>query len=76
MLQTVATLFSLLFASGAMAIIVASVADDWVALRRALAGHDAAFASALPARTRQLKPARRARMIRFSPEAVPQRAVA
>lgn len=76
MLQTVATLLSLLLAGGALAVIVASLADEWTALRHALAGQQAGLVPALPARTRQVKSARRARFVRINPEALMRRAAA
>ncbi len=66
MVQTVATMISLLMAIGAVAVIAASIADDWAALHRALAPIGVGFASSLPPRTRRLVPAPRARIVRVS----------
>ena len=74
MLQTVATIISLLLAFGAVAIIWASIADDWEALRAALGLVPAQKESPLPPHIRA-KVARRARVFRVSP-AVAQRAAA
>ena len=75
MVQTVATMISLLIAVGATAVMAASIAEDWTALHRALAPA-AARGRALPPRTRQLVPARRARIVRISVPSSPLRAAA
>ncbi len=76
MVQTVATLISLLLSASALTVIGFSVADDWDALKRALGLHASSTTPPLPPRTRQLAPARRARMVRMSVEASPLRAAA
>ena len=75
MLQTVATIISLLLAFGAVAIIWASIADDWEALRAALGIVPAQNEAPLPPHVRA-KAARRARVLRVSPRTVPQRVAA
>ena len=75
MLQTVATITSLLLAVGAIAIITASIADDWDALRAALGLDVVGKTAPLPPHFRA-KAARRARVLRVSPRTVSQRAAA
>ena len=75
MVQVVATLVSLLVGLAALGVIGVSLAEDWDALKRALGVHDPRHAMALPPRTRQLAPARRARIVRIMPSEA-RRAVA
>jgi hypothetical protein len=75
MLQSVATLVSLMIAAGALAVIVNVLADDWRLVVRALGfgrSFDAkpVFAAARP------RGDRRARVVRVSPQSAPQRAAA
>jgi len=75
MLQTVATLVSLLLAFGAVAIIATSIADDWHAMLNALGlSPTARIASSLPQTQSRL--ARRARVLRVRPQAMSLRAAA
>jgi hypothetical protein len=76
MVQIVATLISLLLGASALIVIGFSVADDWDALKQALGFRISSATPQLPPRTRQITPARRARIIRLSVEALPQRAAA
>lgn len=76
MVQTVATLISLLLGASALTVIGFSVADDWDGLARALGFRNASTTPPLPPRTRQLAPARRARFVRLPAEASPLRAAA
>lgn len=76
MVQTVATLISLLLTASALVVIGFSVADDWETLKSALGFGHSSMTPPLPPRTRQVAPARRARMIRMSAESSPLRAAA
>lgn len=75
MVQTVATMISLLLTIGAIGVIAASIAEDWAALQRALVPATSRV-PVLPPRTRQLEPARRARIVRFTAPSSPLRAAA
>ena len=75
MLQTVATIISLLLAFGATAIIWASIADDWESLRSALDRGQPRDSAALPPRI-HAKAVRRTPVLRLSPRAVSLRAAA
>jgi len=75
MLQTVATIISLLLAFGATAIIWASIADDWEALCSALGRTSPTRGSALPPHV-HARPTRPARVVRINSRAVPLRAAA
>lgn len=76
MVQIVATLISLLLGASALLVIGFSLADDWDALKGALGFRTASATPPLPPRTRQITPARRARIIRLSAEASPLRVAA
>ncbi len=76
MVQIVATLISLLLGASALMVIGLSLADDWDALTRAFGLRAFSGTPPLPPRTRQLAPARRARIVRMSAEASPLRAAA
>ena len=75
MLQTVATIISLLLAFGAVAIIWASIADDWEALSAALGLVPAQNPAPLPPHFRA-KTAQRTRVLRVSPRTASLRAAA
>jgi hypothetical protein len=75
MVQIVATLASLLLAISALMVIGLSLAEDWDALKRALGRQTSSMTPPLPPHTRQLTPARRARIVRMSAES-PVRAAA
>jgi hypothetical protein len=68
MVQTVATLASLLIGISALAVIVLSLAEEWAALKRALGLGAFSSAPSLPPRTRQIITPRRARIVRLSVE--------
>lgn len=74
MLQTVATIISLLLAFGAVAIIAASIADDWDRMLNALGLSTDNAAPALPQARARI--ARRARVLRVRPQAASLRAAA
>jgi hypothetical protein len=76
MVQIVATLASLLIGISALAVIVLSLAEEWDAVKRALLRPAHSTTPPLPPRTRMLAPARRARMMRVTPEASSLRAAA
>lgn len=76
MVQTVATLISLLLGISGLAAIVLSLAEEWDAVKRAFLRNGRSTTPPLPPRTRQLAPARRARIVRITPEASPWRAAA
>ena len=67
MVQMVTTLVSLLAGLSALGVIGLSLAEDWDALKRALGVHNGRQMTPLPPHTRQLAPARRARMVRITP---------
>lgn len=73
MLQTVATLISTLIASGALALIVGVIADDWKVVRRVIGLRSMDTIRSAPARSR---PDRQARVVRVSAQSVPLRAAA
>ena len=75
MLHNVATIISLVLAFGAIALIWASIADDWEALRCALQPTSPTRGSALPPRV-HARSARRARVLGIRPQAVSLRAAA
>ena len=75
MLQTVATMVSLLLAIGAVAIIAASIAEDRDAMLRALGFAPAGAAPILPPQA-PARLARRARVLRVRPQAASLRAAA
>ena len=66
MVQTVATLVSLLIGISALAVIAFSLAEDWTALKRALGFGAFSTTPPLPPKTRQIISPRRARMVRLS----------
>ncbi len=66
MVQTVATLASLLIGFAALAVIAFSLAEDWEAFRRALGYRIASTTPPLPPKTRHIISARRARIVRLS----------
>jgi hypothetical protein len=66
MVQTVATLVSLLIGFSALAVIAFSLAEDWSAFKRALGLGAVSTTPPLPPRTRQIISARRARIVRLS----------
>jgi hypothetical protein len=70
MVQTFATLASLLIGIAALAVIAFSIAEDWAALKRALGIGAFSSTPPLPPRTRQIICARRARIVRLSVEPV------
>ena len=76
MLQSVATLISLLIMSGALALIVAALADDWKTIVRALGLRRPFEIAPLPYRARAFSGDRRAYVVRVSSQSVPQRAAA
>lgn len=76
MLQTVATMISMMMAGGGALVIAVSLAEEWEAMHRAMLGGSAVQPGRLPARTRRIASPRRARMVRFTPETAPSRAVA
>ena len=67
MLQTVATLVFLLLAGAGVAVIVASLLDDWAVLCQALGFGRTGNVAPLPPRTRAPGPLKTARLVRFSP---------
>jgi hypothetical protein len=67
---------SLLLSASALFVIGFSVADDWDAMKQALGLRLSSATPQLPPRTRQIASARRARIVRLSAEASPQRAAA
>jgi len=75
MLQTVATIISLLLALGAVAIIAASIADDWEAMMNAL-GLSPAPGSVPSLPQARARLARRVHVLRVKPQAVSLRAAA
>ena len=74
MLQSVATLISLLIAAGALAMMVAVLADDWRLVVRALRPRARLTVAPLPVRTR-VAADRRAHVVRVSSQSAPLRAV-
>lgn len=76
MVQTVATLISLLAGASALSVIGFSLVEEWDALTRALGRATPPLAAPLPRHVRQIAPARRARMVRLTPSALPLRAAA
>lgn len=75
MLQSVATLSSVLIMSAMVAIIVAMLADDWRAITAALGVKQAMTADLLPAAART-SGHRRARVVRIRSQSAPLRAAA
>jgi hypothetical protein len=75
MLQSVATLSSVLIMSAMVAIIVAMLADDWRAIMAALGLKQAMTADPLPAAART-SGHRRARVVRIRSQSAPLRAAA
>jgi len=75
MLHNVATIISLLLAFGAIALIWASIADDWEALRCALQRTAPVRGPAVPPRV-HARSASRARILGVKPQAVSLRAAA
>ena len=76
MLQTVATMVSLILAGCGMLVIGASLADNWGEMVRALGFVSPVRFAALPPRTHKVAAPRKARIVRVSPSRLPQRAVA
>lgn len=76
MVQTVATLFSVLLGLSALAVIGFSLFEEWDILKRTVRPAMPVAGRNLPARTRQIAPARRARMVRINVETSPRRAAA
>jgi hypothetical protein len=74
MLQSVATLGSLLIAAAMLAVIAGILVDDWRTILQALRARRA-FASPLPGLGRKSSD-RRACVVRVSSQSAPQRAVA
>ena len=75
MVQIVATLVSVLLGISALAVIGLTLAEEWAALTRAVAG-GRSVAPPLPRYVRQVAPARRARILRINPVRSPLRAAA
>jgi hypothetical protein len=75
MLQSVATLISLFLATGMMAVIAAVLADDWLAVTRALAGRTSTVDMAT-VRASRSSGCRRARVLRVRSQSAPLRAAA
>jgi len=74
MLQSVATLISVVLATAMVATIAAVLADDWLAVTRAIAGGAPATDNSL-ARAHHSS-GRRARVLRVRSQSVPMRAAA
>jgi hypothetical protein len=75
MLQSVATLSSVLIMSAMVAVIVAMLADDWFAITSALGVKQASTPAPLPAAARA-SGHRRARVVRIRSQSAPLRAAA
>lgn len=76
MLQTVATISSLILAIGALALIAAVLANDWQMVVRAFRNAPQFQPLPLAVQARVTIGDRRARVVRVSSQSVPQRAVA
>ena len=74
MVQIVATLASLLIGMAALAVIALTMAEEWDAFVAAIGLGTRSATPPLPPRTRQLTPARRARMVRLPGELGQRRA--
>lgn len=75
MVQSVATLASLLIAAGALALIAGVLADDWNAVLHALRGRTLFALKPIPLCSRGSSD-RRAHVVRVSSQSAPQRAAA
>ena len=76
MLQTVATITSLTLAVGALALIIALLADDWQMVVRAIRNARQFQPLPLAVQARVTISDRRARVLRVSSQSAPQRAAA
>jgi hypothetical protein len=76
MLQTVATISSLILAIGALALMAALLADDWQMVVRAFRNAPQFQPLPLAVHARVTISDRRARVVRVSSQSVPQRAAA
>ena len=76
MLQNVATIISIVLATGALSLIAGMVKDDWRSVMRALRNIRQYQPLPLPVQPRMTVGERRARVVRVSSQSSPQRAAA
>ncbi len=76
MLQSVATLLSLLIATGTVALIAATLTDEWRTILRAVRNGGELGLLPLPAQGRATAHVQRARIVRVRSQSAPQRAAA